>query len=294
MARSAKWKLTCRLFDVIRWFQLFALLCFSLQGSYVIDVQDIVRHATSKMQADWAAAPDFAFVQRDATTSKGTTMCKTHQVFMISGSDYYMPIAMDDRPLTTDQQKLELQKLEQEVDRRNRETPEEAQRRSKQYRKLRQQNGILLTEFTKAFDFTSAGEETINGHEAYVLDARPRAGYHPPNRTAKILIGMQGRLWVDKDSFHWVKAEAEVLKPVSIFGLFARVLPATKMELETTPVTDSVWLVSRFAVDLRISVWWHKSAKATESTFSGYQPAADALADALSTVRAAGTGYGER
>ena len=69
------------------------------QGRDIIDAQDIVRPATSTMQADWAAAPGFAFVQRDVTTSKGTATRKTHQVFMIAGSDYYMPIAIDDQPI---------------------------------------------------------------------------------------------------------------------------------------------------------------------------------------------------
>jgi len=92
---------------------------------------------------------------------------------------------------------------------------------------------------------------------------------------------MKGRLRIDKESFHWVKAEAEVLKSVAVFGLFARVLPGTKMELEMIPVTDSDWLVSRFAVDMRLAIPWRKSAKATESTFSAYRPAAAALAEAL-------------
>jgi|SRR5579872_4153283 len=257
---------------------LLALLGVSLYGADIIDVQEVVRRATSAMQADWAAAPGFAFVQRDLATSRGTTTRKTHQVFIISGSDYYMPMATDDEALPADQQRQELQKLSQEVVRRGQETPQQAQGRSERYRKMREQNGILLNEFTKAFDFTFAGEEVTNGHATYVLDARPRPAYRPPNRTAKILIGMQGRLWIDQESSHWVKAQAEVLKPVSIFGLFARVLPGTKMELEMIPVTDAVWLVSRFAVDMRVSIFWRKSAKSTESIFSGYEPASVALA----------------
>ncbi len=260
---------------------LFALCSVTARAGDIIEVQDVVSRATAVMQADWAAAPGFAFIQRDLMASKGITSIKTHQVFMIAGSDYYMPIAIDDEPIPADQQKLELERLKQEVDRRGHETAEEAEQRSEQYHKLRQQNGILLNEFTKAFSFTLAGEETINDHPAYVLDARPRAGYQPPNRTAKVLTGMKGRLWIDKESFHWVKAEAEVRKPVSVFGLFARVLPGTRMELEMTPVTDSVWLVSRFAVDMRLSVFWRKSTRASETTFTHYQPAAAALAQAL-------------
>jgi len=138
-----------------------------------------------------------------------------------------------------------------------------------------------LEEFTKALDFTFAGDETIDGHACYVLEAKPKSSYRPPTRTAKILTGMQGRLWVDKESFHWVKAEAEVLKSVSIFGLLARVLPGTTMELEMMPVTGSIWLVSRFAVDMRLSILWRKSTKATETTFNGYRPAPAVLAEAL-------------
>jgi hypothetical protein len=259
---------------------LLALISVSIYGSDV-DVRDAVRHAASAMEADWSAAPAFAFVQRDRTTWKGRTTGKTHQVFMILGSDYYMPVAIDDKPLPAGQQKLELQRLRDEVDRRQHETPGEARQRSEQYRKMRQQNGIFIEEFTKAFDFAFGGEATADGHACYVLDATPRAGYQPPNRTAKVLTGMQGRLWIDKKSFHWVKAEAEMLKPVSILGLFAKVLTGTKMELEMKPVTDSTWLVSRFAVNMRLSILWRTSTKATETTFDGYRPADAALAEAL-------------
>jgi hypothetical protein len=42
-------------------------------------------------------------------------------------------------------------------------------------------------------------------------------------------------------------------------GLLATVLPGTRMDLEMIPLTDSVWLVSRFAVDMRLAVLWRKS-----------------------------------
>jgi hypothetical protein len=68
------------------------LVGLSAHASDVTDVQEIVRKATSAMQADWAAAPGFAVLQHDETASKGVTRTRTHQVFMISGSDYYMPV----------------------------------------------------------------------------------------------------------------------------------------------------------------------------------------------------------
>jgi hypothetical protein len=263
---------------------VLALFNFWVRGDD-IDVEEIVRRAANAMQADWSAAPGFAFVQRDVTTSKGIVTTKTQQVFIVQGSDYYMPIAVDDKPLSADQQKLELQRLRDEVARRSHETPQEARQRAEQYRKIREQNGILLEEFTKALDFTLAGDETIDGHACYVFEAKPKPGYRPSNRTAKVLAGMQGRLWIDKKSFHWLRAEAEALKPVSVFGLFARVLPGTRMELNMTPVTDSIWLVSRIAVDMRLSILWRKSTKETETTFNGYRPASAVLAEALANEK---------
>jgi hypothetical protein len=267
-------------FPMKRWILPIALLrlCY---GADAIDVQELVRRAGSTMQSDWAAAPDYAFIQRDVTTQKGMTTRKTHQVFNISGSDYYMPIANEDVPLSAGEQQRERQRLTEEVKRRSHETAAEAQRRSELYTKAREQNGILLLDFTKAFDFTLQGEEMTNGHATYVLEATPRADYRPPNRTARILTGMHGRLWIEKEGFHWVKGEAEVLTPVSIFGFLAKVLPGTRMDLEMTPVTESVWLVSRFAMDLKLSKFWHRSTKITESTFRDYRPAAEALAETL-------------
>ena len=267
----------------VRHLVLTALFLGVTRAAGPVSVDQIVREAAAMMQADWAAAPGFAFIQRDATTQKGVTTVKTQQVFMIAGSDYYMPIAIGGQPLSPEENKVELEKLKQEVQRRSQDTPEQAEKRSEQYHKLREQNGILLTQFTSAFDFTLAGEQEIDGHSTYLLEARPKPGYHPPNRTAKILTGMQGRLWVDQQSFHWVKAEAEVLKPVSVFGFFAKVLPGTRMELEMAPVTDSIWLVSRFDVDLRLSVFWRKSSRTTATDFRDYQPAAETLAHALAS-----------
>jgi hypothetical protein len=133
----------------------------------------------------------------------------------------------------------------------------------------------------KAFDFTLVGEEIVNGHAACVLDAKPRHDYRPPNREAKILTGMEGRLWVDNHDFHWLKAEAEVLKPVSILGIAVRVLPGTHMELQMAPVSPSLWLVSSFSVAVKASFLWMSTERATMTSWSAYRPAVEALADEL-------------
>lgn len=243
------------------------------------NVPDIIQRATVAMQSDWKAFPGFAFVERDEETSKHVTKVTTHRVFMIEGTDYYMPIAVDDKPYTAQQLAQEHQKLVQEIDRRKHETDKERKHRSERYWRERNQTGVLLEQYVKAFDFRLVGEEFFNGHSACVLDAKPRSDYRPPNREAKILTGMQGRLWIDSHDFHWLKAEADVLKPVSILGIAVRVLPGTHMELQMAPVSPSLWLVSCFTVTVKASVLGMSTAQADATSWSGYQPAAAALSN---------------
>lgn len=92
---------------------------------------------------------------------------------------------------------------------------------------------------------------------------------------------MRGRLWIDNRDFHWLKAQAEVLKPVSILGIAVRVLPGTHMELQMAPVSPSVWLVSSFTVAVKASVLWMSNEHASVISWSGYRPATAALADEL-------------
>jgi hypothetical protein len=245
------------------------------------NVPGIIQRATVAMQSDWNAFPGFAFVERDAETSKHVTRIKTHRVFMIDGSDYYMPVAVDDKPYTAEQLAQERQKLAEEIRRRDHETPKERQHRSERYWKERNQTGTLLDQYVKAFDFHLVGEEFVNGHAACVLEAKPRLDYRPPNREARILTGMQGRLWIDSQDFHWVKAEADVLKPVSILGIAVRVLPGTHMELEMAPVSQTLWLVSCFTVTVKASILWMNAEQGDVTNWSQYRPAAAALTEEL-------------
>ncbi len=245
------------------------------------DVTEIVRRAAVAIRADWDAAPGYAFLQRDEFQRDGKPASKTQQVVTISGSDYYMPVAIDDRPLPADRQRLELQKLKNEVERRNREDPDARRRRIENYRQQREQNGELILDFTNAFNFELVGEETIDGHQSYALAATPRQRTGPLSRVAKIFAAMRGRMWVEEEDFHMIRADASVFKPVSIFGIFARVLPGTHMELEMAPVTDSIWLASRFSMNLEISKLWFHSTRTTISSYSDYRPNLQVLNELL-------------
>lgn len=105
-----------------------------------------------------------------------------------------------------------------------------------------------MEQMVKAFDFKKIGESRLDGHNVYILQATPRPGYKPPNMAAQALTGMQGTLWIDKDTFQWVKVEAKVTHPVTIEGFLAEVEPGTYFELEKAPVAPGVWLPKHFSM----------------------------------------------
>jgi hypothetical protein len=57
-----------------------------------------------------------------------------------------MPIAVDDKPLSADPQKLALQRLREEVARRSHEASREARQRAEQYGKMREGNARISVE----------------------------------------------------------------------------------------------------------------------------------------------------
>lgn len=251
---------------------LIVILVLVTSAAFPQDVRTIIQQSVEVTNRDWNAAPNYDHWQRIRSDS-GT---KTYKVMMIEGSPYEQPTAVNDKPLTAQRQAEEEQKLEQTISHRRSESPEERRRRVETYLRDRQRDHFLIQQLTEAFDFTLEGQQKLGGRDVYVLRARPKPGYHPPNMETEVLTGMQGRLWVDKDTFQWVRVEAQVIHPVNIEGFLARVEPGTRFELEKGPVEDGVWLAKHFSMRSKskiVLVVPHKTGD--DETYWGYRKATE-------------------
>ena len=219
-------------------------LCCSILHSEGLSAADIIARSAQATQRDWEADPHYDCLEQDRTKDGS----KTYEDLMIDGSPYQELVAVHGRPLPPAQQAEEKQKLQQTIARRKSETPPERAQRVAKYQENRKRDHALMTDLTKAFNFTLRGKGRLDGREVYVLDARPRPGYKPDSAQTQVLTGMKGRLWIDTKTFQWVRVEAEVIHPVSIDGFLARVEPGTRFELEKMPVADGVWLPKHFAM----------------------------------------------
>jgi len=223
-------------------------VCGSATGQNNADA--IIQRSVEANKRDWEAAPKFDCSERDRTHDGA----KTYQDTMISGSPYQQLIAVNGKPLTPAQTAEEKRKLENTISERKNESPQKRAERIAKYEDERKRDQSMMNEMVKAFDFKLLGETKLNGHAVYFLRASPRHGYKPANMETQALTGMQGKLWVDKKTFQWVKVEADVTHPVSIKGFLAQVEPGTYFELEKIPVAPGIWLAKHFSMRSRAKV----------------------------------------
>jgi hypothetical protein len=238
------------------------------------DASEIISRSVRTIEADWKRAPEYSFVERDVESKHHSTLTvKTYEVLMIDGSQYSKLIAINDHPLSPSEQAEEENKLRAEVLRRGHESERERRRRIARYLKEREQNHAMLKEMVDAFDFRLVGERQLEGYDCWVFDAQPKPDYQPKTRETRVLLGMKGKLWIEKNQYQWVRVEAEVMRPISLYGIFARVGPGTKFFLEQAPIAGNLWLPTHFSVSVKASALGFINEDSTDDeTYRQYKP----------------------
>jgi hypothetical protein len=229
----------------------------------------IIQRSVDANNRDWAAVPEFDNSER-VHNKDGD---KTYAVTMLYGTPYQRLIAVNGHPLSPESEKEEKRKYDQAVEERRHESPDKRAARIARYEAERKRDRILLDQMVSAFDFHLMGERQLDGRAAYELKATPRRGYRPPNRDSQVLTGMEGTLWIDRDTFQWVRVEAHVTHPVRIVGFLAQVEPGTHFELEKKPVpgNEDLWMAAHFSMKSRARVMFlipHHGEE--EDTFFNY------------------------
>jgi len=250
--------------------------------SRALELSDIVQRATAALNADWAADPSYACVEKDETRKGEKLTSKTFEVVMIDGSDYHLPLAINDQPLPPERKRAELLKLKNEVAKRTNESPSARRSRINAWKKERDENGELLLDFPSVLSFHLIGEDSKDGYPAYVLSATPIPGFVPKTRATKVLAGVEGKAWVERDTLHPMLVECTVVTPVPVYGALASVLPGTEIEIKMTPVTDATWLIDEVSIKLNVSkLHLFKSTAVTRSTYTQYRPNSAVLEELL-------------
>ena len=254
---------------------ILLLSAAAVQGgqSSSVNVEDIIRKSVAATEANWKRAPEYGFKERDIISKKDRSKkTRTYEVLMIDGSPYNKLIALDDRPLSQVEQRAEEQKLQTEISTRQHESGTVRKRRIARYQRERAQDQAMMREMAEAFSYKLVGETKMGGRDVYQFEATPKPNYVPKTRDTKMLTGMKGMLWVDKESNQWAKVEAQVIHPVSFYGFMAKVGPGTRFELEQEPVAPGLWMPKHFAVRVNASALGFINENSTDDeTYSDYR-----------------------
>jgi len=164
------------------------------------------------------------------------------ETVILYGEPHRRMLERKGKPLTADEQRKEQAKLDKAVVKLEGETEAQRQRRLMEVEKQREKDRDFLREITDLYDLRIAGEDKVDGLDVWMIAATPKPGYQPKRRDAKPLLKIQGKIWIDKGEYQWVRIEAETTGTIT-YGLFlARLNPGAKLFFEQARVNDEIWL----------------------------------------------------
>ena len=258
-------------------FAASALLAQSNRSSS--DARQIMQRSIAATERSWEARDHYVYTERDEDRrldSGGKVKSAdvdVSKVILIGDASLEQLVERNGHPPSIEEKRKQTEKL----DKLMRET------RAEQMARLRdqQENRSFIREVPEGFDFQLIGEEVISGRPAYILRAMPRAGYRAHGKYGKLMCKVEGKLWVDKQDFGWVKVEGNVTQGFSMGLFLARVLSGSHITMEQTRFDDGIWLPKRIELQASARILFVKSYDINRIlTYSDYQlprPASVAL-----------------
>ncbi len=219
-------------------------------------IHDLIRRAAERDLENDKQQANYTYVEReeekklDGNAQVKSTESRTHEVMELYGEQVERLVAKDDKPLSDKEAAKEDERIQKLMDKRKNESDDERRKRLGKEEKEREQGREFVKEINDAYNFHLAGTESLEGREAYVIDAEPRPGYEPHSKEAKFLPKFRFRVWIDKADEEWVKLDATCIDTVAIGWFIARVHAGSRILVEQTRVNDEVWLPKSVALKL--------------------------------------------
>jgi len=259
-------------------FQYFFCLVALPVAAADVDPVEIVRRSLERDTMNFRRGREYTYQRQEVTReldARGQvkkTESSTYDLVTIGEELYSKLIEKNGKPLSDKDARDADREFEKQVQKRKDESPDARAKRLEQKRKQEEEGRRFLREVPEAFTFRLRGEEMVDGHETWAIEAEPRPGYRPEMKRAALLTKFRGRIWIDKQEYQWVRVEAETTGTVS-FGLFlARLGKGATLTFEQRRLNSEVWLPSRATIRLDAKLALVKSFRiSNEVTWSGYR-----------------------
>jgi hypothetical protein len=234
-----------------------------------VDPKEIMRRAIASTEHSWKARQNYTYLECDEERhldSRGgvkSTNVSVTKTVVVDGLPVDQIVSHNGGPPTSAEKKKNEDAL------RKAKSPAD---RAEELRKEKE-NRAFIDEVPLAFDFKLLGEQQINGRQAYVLQCTPKPAYHARGKYGKMFSKVEGKVWVDKQDFGWIRVDAKVTEPISMGLFLARVQPGSHIVFEQTRVADGLWMPLHVEVKAEAKILFIKNYVQDEViTFSDYRP----------------------
>ncbi len=208
---------------------------------------------------------------RSATScaSKTTRASRRKRLSPTKDGDVARLIAKDDRPLTPDENKAELDRLNNLL-----QHPEIQEHRHKREQEDSGRADEMIRLLPDAFIYTYIDMTAGPNGPAYRLSFKPNPNFHPPDREAEVYHGMEGELWIDQGQERIVKLDAHLIDDVNFgWGILGKLYKGGSLTIEQKDVGHRHWEATLMKLNLTgIALMLKALSFQTTETQTDFQP----------------------
>jgi len=124
-----------------------------------------------------------------------------------------------------------------------RETAAAKEKRLAKEAEERRKENETIDEAFALYAVSMKGRDMVDGHEAIVLEFRPRPAFKVKTDAGKILKKLSGRAWINERDHELIRIEVDLVDTVSIgLGMLAKLNPGAHAVFQRRLVNNEIWL----------------------------------------------------
>jgi hypothetical protein len=154
-------------------------------------------------------------------------------------------VLKDDRPLSSDEQKKEDERVNRLLD------PSQMRDKRKEQKEDEERTRTMVRAMPDAFIYKYQGSESgKNGEELVKLHFTPNPNFNPPSRETLVFQGMEGDMWIDPRAMRMAKLDGTMTRDVTIgWGILGRLDKGGRFVVEQGEVAKGHWDTTKLALD---------------------------------------------
>ena len=134
-------------------------------------------------------------------------------------------------------------KVLERVRKMERETAVEKEKRLAKVAEERRKENESIDEAFALYAVSMKGRDVVDGHDAIVLEFRPRPAFKVKTDAGKILKKLSGRAWINELDHELIRIEVDLVDTFSIgFGMLAKLNPGAHAIFQRRLVNNEIWL----------------------------------------------------